>query len=776
LPTQIRAGFKISRIRAFYTRKVKYTAETFTERLSTTIEAFPRLADIHPFHRDLLNTLYDADHFRIALGQLSTAKSLIETVARDYVRLLKYGQSLFQCKQLKRAALGRMATICKRLKDPLVYLEQVRQHLGRLPSIDPNTRTLVIAGFPNVGKSSFLKSISRADVEVQPYAFTTKSLYVGHFDYKMLRFQAVDTPGILDHALEEMNTIEHQSICAIAHLRAHILYFMDLSEQCGYSVASQIALFNNIKPLFANKLISIVINKIDLMRPDQLDPETQEQLQGMLKSGEVEILELSCNTMEGVMAVRNSVCDRLIASRNAEKLKAGTGSSGEPSGRLGDLLRRIHVAQPLGGVTRETSIPDAVLNRKKYDKNDPDRPLLERDLEEQEGGAGVYNIDLRKNYLLENDEWKHDRIPEVFKGQNVYDFIDPEIEEKLAALEAEEEKLEAEGFYESEEDLEDAEEADIRYKAELIREKRQLIRNEAKMRKSLKNRAVVPRSAKAVKMSQMGSHLQSLGYDTSKVAERAQSQHRGRSLARAAAAEGDAMDLDNPKDALLARSKSRGRSQSTNRRNDGIQDEAAATKAERVAKLSQRKMNRAARQGEGDRHQTGSLIKHLVSSALDYCLRCNTNIGFRRQESVVSERRTADKRRFGTISVQLLTAWCCRQKNHEWRLRCIRYQIAVCHVSRQSKSHFSLVDNVQDVRSRNAIARCSFSKRPDRLAVCTQFLQCMTVSQVIQCAILQPASCYVSLYPTEISHHLDLHIIDVQPLYMLALAPKRYLS
>ncbi|RAR06201.1 nucleolar GTP-binding protein 1 [Stemphylium lycopersici] len=617
LPTQIRAGFKISRIRAFYTRKVKYTSETFVERLSTTIEAFPRLADIHPFHRDLLNTLYDADHFRIALGQLSTAKSLIETVARDYVRLLKYGQSLFQCKQLKRAALGRMATICKRLKDPLVYLEQVRQHLGRLPSIDPNTRTLVISGFPNVGKSSFLKSISRADVEVQPYAFTTKSLYVGHFDYKMLRFQAVDTPGILDHALEDMNTIEHQSICAIAHLRAHILYFMDLSEQCGYSVASQIALFNNIKPLFANKLISIVVNKIDLMRPDQLDPETQAQLQGMLKSGEVEMLELSCSTTEGVMAVRNAVCDRLIAARNAEKLKAGTNSAGEPSGRLGELLRRIHVAQPLGGVTRETSIPEAVLNRKKYDKEDPDRPLLERDLEEENGGAGVYNIDLRKNYLLDNDEWKHDRIPEVFKGQNVYDFIDPDIEAKLAALEAEEEKLEGEGFYESDDDLEDAEEADIRYKAELIREKRQLIRNEAKMRKSLKNRAVIPRTKKAKQMSQMESHLESLGYDTSKVVERAQAQaeSRGRSLARSRseAPGGDAMDVDTPKSALLERAKSRGRSQSTNRRNDGVTDEAAASKAEKMAKLSQKKMNRMARQGEADRHQTGSLIKHLTA-------------------------------------------------------------------------------------------------------------------------------------------------------------------
>ncbi|KAF2261575.1 P-loop containing nucleoside triphosphate hydrolase protein [Lojkania enalia] len=613
LPTQIRAGFKISRIRAFYTRKVKYTSETFTERLSATIEAFPRLQDIHPFHRDLLNTLYDADHFRIALGQLSTAKSLIEAVARDYVRLLKYGQSLYQCKSLKRAALGRMATICKRLKDPLVYLEQVRQHLGRLPSIDPNTRTLVICGYPNVGKSSFLKNISRADVDIQPYAFTTKSLFVGHFDYKMLRFQAIDTPGILDHPLEEMNTIEHQSICAIAHLRASILYFMDLSEQCGYSVSAQIALFNSIKPLFANKLVFIVINKIDLMKPEDLDPATQEQLQGMLKSGEVELLQLSCTTTEGVMSVRNAACDRLLAARNAEKLKSGTNSSGEPTGRLGELLRRIHVAQPLGGVTRETFIPEAVKNRMKYDKSDPNRPKLERDIEEENGGAGVYNYNMRKNYILDNPDWKEDRIPEVFEGKNVYDFIDPDIEAKLAALEEEEEQLEAEGFYESDEDVEDAEEAEIRYKAELIREKRQLIRNEAKMRKSLKNRAIIPRSAKAKKMSEMEKHLEGLGYDTSNVSARARSQSRGRSMVRGRSEgfDADAMDIDTPK-AAFQRAKSRMRSQSTNRRDDGVTNEAARTKAEKLAKLSQKKMNRMARQGEADRHQTGSLTKHLT--------------------------------------------------------------------------------------------------------------------------------------------------------------------
>ncbi|KAL9120729.1 MAG: hypothetical protein Q9187_002717 [Circinaria calcarea] len=613
LPTQIRSGFQISRIRAFYTRKVKYTQETFTEKLSAILEGFPRLQDIHPFHKDLLNTLYDADHFRIALGQLSTAKHLIETVSRDYVRLLKYAQSLFQCKQLKRAALGRMATICRRLKDPLVYLEQVRQHLGRLPSIDPNTRTLLICGYPNVGKSSFLRSVTRADVDVQPYAFTTKSLFVGHFDYKYLRFQAIDTPGILDHPLEEMNTIEMQSITAIAHLRSAILYFMDLSERCGYSVQAQIQLFQSIKPLFSNKLVFVVINKIDIMRPEDLDPETKDKLESILRPGDVELLQLSCTTTEGVTEVKNAACERLIADRVAQKLKTGSNNAGTIGGRLGDVLARIHVAQPLGGVLRETYIPEAVKNLKKFNKDDPDRPRLAREIEEQEGGAGVFNVDLKENYLLESDDWKHDRVPEVFDGKNVYDFIDPDIEIKLAALEEEEEKLEAEGYYQSDNSIEDADEADIRMKAELIREKRQLIRNEAKMKKSLKNKAMIPRTAVRKKLSTMEDQLDRLGFDTTNISARARSQSRGRSALRSRTGTEDAMDVDIPDstgDGL--RAKSRARSQS-NRREDGVTSLTARSKADRLSKLGQKKMNRMARQGEADRHVPAAMPKHLFS-------------------------------------------------------------------------------------------------------------------------------------------------------------------
>ena len=57
-------------------------------------------------------------------------------------------------------------------------------------------------------------------MEVQPYAFTTKSLYVGHTDYKYLRWQIIDTPGILDHPLEDRNTIEMQAITALGKVHS----------------------------------------------------------------------------------------------------------------------------------------------------------------------------------------------------------------------------------------------------------------------------------------------------------------------------------------------------------------------------------------------------------------------------------------------------------------------------------------------------------------------------------------------------------------------------
>ena len=299
-PTVVHKQFAIARIRHFYMRKVKFTGANYMEKLQLILSDFPRLDDIHPFYADLMNILYDRDHYKLALGQVNTARGLIERLAKDYVRLLKYGDSAYRCKQLKRAGMGRMCTIVRRLHPSLVYLEQVRQHLARLPSIDPSTRTLLVCGYPNVGKSSFINKVTRANVEVQNYPFTTKSLYVGHMDYKYLRWQVIDTPGILDHELEQRNTIEMQSITALAHLRAAILYFLDVSEECGFSIAEQLNLFDSISPLFEGKPLIIVVNKIDLKSLKQCPAEVRQRVEA-LATGGVRILEMSNKTEEGVM-------------------------------------------------------------------------------------------------------------------------------------------------------------------------------------------------------------------------------------------------------------------------------------------------------------------------------------------------------------------------------------------------------------------------------------------------------------------------------------------
>lgn len=157
-----------------------------------------------------------------------------------------------------------------------------------------------------MGKSSLVNKLTRADVDVQPYAFTTKSLYVGHFDYRYLRWQAIDTPGIMDQPLEYRNTIEMQAVTALAHLKAAILFVMDISEECGHSIQEQVNLFQSIRPLFSNKPVVIALNKIDLVRREQLSPEN-EAILAKLEAENIPMYQMSTVSTEGIMDLRNKV-------------------------------------------------------------------------------------------------------------------------------------------------------------------------------------------------------------------------------------------------------------------------------------------------------------------------------------------------------------------------------------------------------------------------------------------------------------------------------------
>lgn len=106
------------------------------------------------------------------------------------------------------------------------------------------------------------------------------------------------------------------------------------------------------------------------------------------------MVQTSCYSEEGVMDVKNTACDLLLAHRVETKLKGS---------KINTVANRIHVATPKArdDIVREPFIPDAIREKKKYEKDDPERRKLEKDLEEEAGGAGVYNINLRSMAYLD---------------------------------------------------------------------------------------------------------------------------------------------------------------------------------------------------------------------------------------------------------------------------------------------------------------------------------------------------------------------------------------
>lgn len=624
-PTVVRPGYNITRIRHFYMRKVKFTQQTFSERISQIVNDFPRLDDIHPFYADLMNVLYDRDHYKLALGQINTARTIIDNIARDYVKLLKYGDSLYRCKQLKRAALGRMCTVMKKHKASLAYLEEVRKHMSRLPALDPNTRTLICTGYPNVGKSSFLNKVTRADVDVQPYAFTTKALFVGHMDYRYLRWQVIDTPGLLDTPLEGKNTIEMQAITALAHLQATVLFFVDVSEQCGFTVPQQIALFRSIRPLFANKQLVVVCNKLDVKPWEEVPADQRAEIEAMVAEAgpAASLLHMSVKEGTGVMAVRNAACDKLLQARVDQKL------SGR---RLDSNVQRLTIAMPKkrDGVTRGANIPESVLRqREAMDTADKGARRTEKDIMWENGGPGVYKPDYRKHWRdLEDDAWRYDAVPDIMDGKNVFDFVDPDIAAKLAELEAEEEQLleEEAARPDTEAEALDAETAALHEAIQqTIDDKRQTRRRE---KAAAQHRGPVSRNSRARRTTaqamerDLDAHAVPTDGAVGRVRSAAQEEDdRGRKRTRGRgrdSAEGDDGEEMDVADAQMRTKKRRavvvGRDHSVGPARDrtvmGMKSSDDAKKvAKRAHKELRRKMARDRRAGDADRHSGPKLVK-----------------------------------------------------------------------------------------------------------------------------------------------------------------------
>ncbi len=261
---------KVERARIREVARLQEFSRNVKTKLRDAVEEFPSIDRLHPFYLELTDILVGIDRLKQALGAIYNCIPPIEEITRTHLEALKLGQDYKQLKRTRSAAKGRISSIIRGTADNLDFIIEAKKKLATLPGILPNSPTIVCAGFPNVGKSTLVRTVSTAEPEIAYYPFTTKRVILGHLKVRDYRVQIVDTPGLLDRPMSKRNDIERQAVTALKYLAHVIIFMLDPSEACGWSMDDQLNLLREVQRMFPIIPILITLNKTDITPPDKL--------------------------------------------------------------------------------------------------------------------------------------------------------------------------------------------------------------------------------------------------------------------------------------------------------------------------------------------------------------------------------------------------------------------------------------------------------------------------------------------------------------------------
>ena len=240
------------------------------------------------FYQELIQIKVDKDKLKKSLGAIDWARKTCQMIYTKQSKMLRKTSKIDILEQKQKEIFGRITSVVKQIEKELDNLANAQQIMRNFPDVH-NVPTVVIAGYPNVGKSSLIRCLSKAKPKVAQYPFTTKEIYVGHIErqvkYETQRFQLIDTPGLLDRPFEKRNEIEKQAISALNTLADVIVFILDPSETCGYSLLDQNHLLTQLKKMFRTSSFIVVENKTDI------------------KNSKSKNLKISCETKKGIEAV-----------------------------------------------------------------------------------------------------------------------------------------------------------------------------------------------------------------------------------------------------------------------------------------------------------------------------------------------------------------------------------------------------------------------------------------------------------------------------------------
>ncbi len=266
------------RIRKTEQARLNSIVDTVAETLLRFPDRFPNLDHLRDYEREVLDIIAGLPQLRKSLGSVRWAAGKIQEIGRkaneDWMRVR---QDVSGFKAIQKRTYGRISSLVYEVDKDLDFLRDVRDRARVLPDVHPGYATIVIAGFPNVGKTSLLTTWTKARAEVNEYAFTTKRAEVGHIDIgegdQATKVQLVDTPGLLDRPDEDRNDIERQAVAALRHAADVVLFLVDPSETSGYSHAEQEHLLEQVSKEMAGVPLVVAESKCDVWTSDSDRPK-----------------------------------------------------------------------------------------------------------------------------------------------------------------------------------------------------------------------------------------------------------------------------------------------------------------------------------------------------------------------------------------------------------------------------------------------------------------------------------------------------------------------
>ncbi len=177
-----------------------------------------------------------------------------------------------------------------------------------------------LLGMPNAGKSTFIRAVSAAKPKVADYPFTTLVPNLGVVKVNEHRsFVIADIPGLIEGASEGaglgIRFLKHLTRCRI------MLHLVDMFPYDGSTPAENIQKIQTelekFSPTLSQREQWLVLNKIDLLPPDEVESRTQEVVDALNWQGRV--VKVAAINKNGTALVASQVLNHLEELWQLEK-------------------------------------------------------------------------------------------------------------------------------------------------------------------------------------------------------------------------------------------------------------------------------------------------------------------------------------------------------------------------------------------------------------------------------------------------------------------------